>query len=197
MTEKQKRDQIASMLLAMGEIYGKEVSAIRIKFYLDILIPYPLEKIEAAARHILQTRKYTNFPMPADFLDYLNPPVETEIKANRAWQLVLETIDRYGYTTTVRFTDPAITHTIRAMGSGWSDFCNRTRCNDEDFRWLQKEFERRYAGYAKLPKLRNEILIGWCDAQNEERNPKPVLIGQSTEKQLLTASKRGNGKNGV
>jgi len=180
-----KEEKILQILIVFSDFTGKRLSPLAQNMFIEILEPYPIEKIEAAATHLLKTRKWNTIPPPADFLEYLDPPEQAQIKANEAWRTVIYAIETHGYVQTVKFTDAAITQTILAMASSWPEFCNRTRCDDNEFKWLQKEFEQRYAAYAKMGTLRNQFLIGWIDAENDEANPEPVLIGEP-ELQLIT-----------
>jgi len=182
--QEEKENKILEILTVFSELTGKPLSALAQSLFVEILSPYPIEKIDQAAKHLLKTRKWTTIPMPADFVEYLDPPEQAQIKATEAWQTVLDTIGIHGYVTTVQFADAAITQTILGMASSWAEFCNRTRCSDEEFKWLQKEFEQRYTQYAKMPALRNQMLIGWCDTENGVKNPVPVLIGQPKRKQI-------------
>lgn len=191
MNGKSKDEKILEIITVFSDITGKRLSAVGIRLYTEILSEYPIGKVEAAAKHLLKTRKWNTIPLPADFIEYLDPPEQAQIKANEAWRTVLYAIETHGYVTTVKFTDAVITQTILAMASSWPEFCNRTRCDDNEFKWLQKEFEQRYAGYAKMGTLRNQTLIGWIDAENGEANPQPVMIGEPERK--LIAETQGDG----
>lgn len=186
-----KEEKIIQILTVFSDFTGKKLSPLAQAMFIEILEPYPIEKIEAAANHLLKTRKWNTIPLPADFIEYLDPPEQAQIKSNEAWRVVLDAIEMHGYVQTVKFTDAAITQTVLAIASSWPEFCNRTRCDDKEFKWLQKEFEQRYAAYAKMPALRNEVLIGWIDAENGEANPVPALIGEPERK--LIAEAQGNG----
>lgn len=182
-----KEEKILQILTVFSDFTSKKLSPLAQNMFIEILEPYPIEKIEAAATHLLKTRKWNTIPLPADFLEYLDPPEQAQIKSNEAWRTVLDAIEMYGYVQTVKFTDAAITQTILAMSSSWPEFCNRTRCDDKEFKWLQKDFEQRYMGYAKMGTLRNQTLIGWIDAENGEANPEPVMIGEPERKLIAEA----------
>jgi hypothetical protein len=159
-------------------MYDKPMSETLMEFYLRALLPYGAERVTAGIDLLIRQRKYTKFPTIAEIIETIEPGDVVEIRANDAWKTVEWAVTRYGCYRTVRFADPAITRTILAMASSWPDFCNRTACDDREYRWLQREFERRYMTYTKLPPghLRNETLVGLHDAQNGEPDPKPVLI---------------------
>lgn len=182
-----KEEKIVQVLTVFSDFTGKKLSLLAQTMFIEIMEPYPIEKIEAAATHLLKTRKWNNIPLPADFLEYLDPPEQAQIKSNEAWRTLLYAFRRYGYYTTVQFADAAITQTVIAMG-GWLELYNRYFDGKDGEMWTQKEFEQRYTGYSKLPRLRNEILIGWCDAENDEENPVPVLIGEP-ERKLIEEAK--------
>ena len=178
MRSREESRRIAEMLLAMAELFDRELSKSAINLYITALEPYPLEKIMAAGVNIIKTKTFNKFPLPAEFIEHIDPPEQSQIKSNEAWRTVLYAIETHGYVATIQFTDAAITQTILAMASTWPEFCNRTRGDDNEFKWLQKEFEQRYGGYAKMVKLQNQVLIGWIDAENGEENPQPIMIGE-------------------
>ena len=146
----------------------------------------------AAATNIIKTKTFNKFPLPAEFIEHIDPPEQSQITANEAWRTVLLAVRMHGYYTTVKFADAAITQTVLAMSSSWPEFSNRICCDDPEFKWLQKEFEQRYTAYAKMGILRNQVLIGWCDNENGEENPEVKLIGEPERK--LIAEARGGGK---
>lgn len=182
-----KEKKILQILTVFSDFTGKKVSPLSQAMFIEIMEPYPIEKIEVAAKHLFRIRKWTTIPMPADFIEYIDPPEQAQIKSNEAWRTVLDAIQMYGYVQTVKFTDAAITQTVLAMASTWTEFCNRTRCDDNEFKWLQKEFEQRYAAYAKMGALRNQVLIGWIDAENDEENPEVAMIGKPERKLIKEA----------
>ncbi len=186
----EKRRKIIEIVTLFSEMFDKKISDPYMEMYIRTLQDYPIEKIEQAANHIIKTKTFNKFPLPAEFIEQIDPPEQAQIKANNAWRTVLDAVRMHGYYTTVKFTDPAITQTVLAMVSSWPEFCNRTRCDDNEFKWLQKEFEQRYGTYAKMGVLRNQVLIGWIDADNGEENPKVNLIGEP-ERKLITEAQGG------
>lgn len=182
-----KSQKIIEILTVFADLTGKELSSVTQTMFIKLLSPYETGRIEAAAQHLLRTRKWNTIPLPADFIEFLDPPDQVQVLATTAWRTVLDTIDIHGYVATVQFEDAAITQTILAMASSWSAFCNRTGCSDDEFKWLQKEFEQRYVSFRKMPQnvIDNPVLIGWIDAQNGTEHPEPVLIAS-----LLSHAKR-------
>lgn len=178
----EKRRKIIEIVTLFSEMFDKKISDSYMEMYIRTLQKYPIEKIEQAANYIIKTKTFNKFPLPAEFIEQIDPPEQAQVKSNKAWRTVLDAIEIHGYVATVKFVDSAITQTILAMASTWPEFCNRTRCDDTEFKWLQKEFEQRYAAYAKMGTLRNEVLIGWVDAENGEQNPAPILIGEPERK---------------
>ena len=188
----EKRRKIIEIVTLFSEMFDKKISDPYMEMYVRTLQEYPIEKIERAANHIIKTKTFNKFPLPAEFIEQIDPPEQAQVKSNDAWRTVLDAIEMYGYVATVKFTDAAITQTVLAMASTWPEFCNRTRCDNNEFKWLQKEFEQRYEGYAKIGTLRNQVLIGWIDAENGEESPEPKLIGEPERKLIVEAQ----GENG-
>lgn len=172
-----KDAQIMEILLAMAEMYERELSRSTLALYIEAISDLPIDSIREAALHIVNTRKFTKFPMPAEFRDFVNPPALIEIEANKAWRTVEFAMMAHGYYKSVGFKDPAITQTILAMG-GWMELCNRTRCDDSEYRWLQREFEKRYAAYRQSGVTDNQLLLGCVDSDNMKngyyREPKEI-----------------------
>ena len=187
MNGESRDEKILEIITVFSDITGKKLSTVGIRLYTEILSEYPIEKVEAAAKYLLKTRKWNNIPLPADFIEYLDPPEQSQIKSNEAWRTLLYAFRLHGYYQTVQFADAAITQTVIAMG-GWIELYNRYYDGKDGEMWTQKEFEQRYMGYTKLPSLRNEVLIGWIDAENGEENPEIIMIGES-ERPLIEEAK--------
>lgn len=164
---------IAMMLTGLSEVYGGGLSEAALEIYIDLLEPYGVERVRQAVNSIVRTRKYSTFPTPAEFIEHIDPPEQQSVTANRAYRRVEHAFEIAGYYQSVEFDDPCITQAILAMG-GWMDFYNR--CFGQDWHFVQKEFERRYSEYRKMPHVHNEILIGYVDKTNQEPNPKPTRI---------------------
>ncbi|MBW1728794.1 MAG: hypothetical protein JRJ62_14755 [Deltaproteobacteria bacterium] len=173
--------QFSEMLLAMAEIYNKELSGPTIKLYWQILKPYPIEKITIAAQNILTRRKYSTFPLPADFIEYINPQASLEERASVAVELVLDKMEFKGSWYSVSFEDKLIHATIERLG-GWIKLCAEVRqMQSKELPFWKRDFIRLYSALAKMPNLESpgSRLIGRCEADNIARgylNPETMIL---------------------
>lgn len=161
-------NEFSQMLLAMAEIYNKELSSPTIKLYWQILKPYPIEKINQAAQNILTGRKYSTFPLPADFIEYVDPRASLEERAMVAVESVLDKMEFKGSWYSVKFDDPIIHATIERLG-GWIRLCEEvSKLNSHELPFWKRDFCKMYSALAKLPQLRDVPvrLIGRCEADN-------------------------------
>lgn len=160
--------QFLEMITAMAEIYGKKLSPPAIKLYWQILKPYPIEKINQAAANILTGRKYSTFPLPADFMEYVNPQASLEEKSALAVEAVLDKMEYKGAFYSVIFDDPIIHAAIERLG-GWIRLCAEIgKMQPRELPFWKKEFCRIYSALAKIPNLRDipSRLIGRCESEN-------------------------------
>jgi hypothetical protein len=112
----------------------------------ESLKKYPLLDIQRALGAHLRESQFP--PKPADIISRLEGSVEEQ--ATLAWQFVLRCAAKYGYTTSLRFPDPAIVYAIERMG-GWQEVCSITT---DVLPFREQDFARHFA-VAK----RNDV--GW------------------------------------
>ncbi len=165
-------------MIALGEIFDKEITSSILSIYWRILLPHPDEACKQAFESVISEARF--FPRPADLLERLNG--HREHRATLAWLQALETIKRVGNYASVQFADPVIHSVIQAMG-GWPRFCDGEA---KDEKWKQKEFERLYTVIAERPGKHPEYLHGDHELQNaalgHEQKPEIIRIGFEQEK---------------
>lgn len=167
--ENSDRTEIVQLLTAIAELYGKDLSKAALRLYLEILKPYPIEKIKQAAQNILSTKTFNKFPLPAEFIEYISPKKDLELLAHEAAEKVLDMNEFQGGLNSVAFDDPVIHATINRLG-GWpkvaDEINNAVRTNRIGF-W-RNDFKKMYQATAKTPNLGRvpERLIGKIEADN-------------------------------
>lgn len=172
MTVDEKRKKIAEMLVLFSEIFDKEISEAFSRMYISCLENYPWDKIHAAATQIIRTKTFNKFPLPAEFIQQIDPPEEMDVRIHRALEKVFDMIERYGAYSTVEFDDPVIHRTLIDLHGSWVEACfSRRSCRtDKDNRFWRKDFETTYARIVKSgSSAEPPRLIGIHDRQNSEK----------------------------
>ena len=189
------KKEFLALLALISEITGKHLSKAAHGLYWEILKEHPLEKVKAAVQYILKTRKFASFPQPADFIEFIHPPEELDLKAVKA---VKELYDRAcnPYPSVV-FDDPILDLIVEHIG-GWQRVIDQVYAHqsEEEEKWWRKEIERLYKMFAKRPPpTKRKRWIGTNEITNTERgyltdeegNPIPG----KTERFLIRNSEEG------
>jgi len=161
--------QFTAFLIGMAEYYRFDLSEAAIGFYWIALKQFSFEEIKKAAEHIVMTRKYTTFPMAADFVEFIHPAEDLALQAAKATkELLYRMEDRY---ISFRFDDPYIAEVVDLKG-GWQRVCESFPEDVDDQRFWLKDFEKLYASVVKsmgsaMPEARR--IIGLLEAQNAEK----------------------------
>lgn len=182
--EPNDRPAFAKAMLAVGEIYGKKISAAQGELYWQTLKSYPIADVEAGIhRHIADPDVGQFMPKPADVIRQIDGGRDTQ--AMLAWTKVEKATRIVGSYCTVVFDDWRIHAVVRDMG-GWIGMCEIT---SDDLPFKAREFEKRYRGYraesAYPPKL-----IGRSEAHNQAEGftkfiEQPKLIGDQRRAMLV------------
>ena len=177
-----KKEKFSELLMVLGEIFDKSLSAGLIMIYFDALKIYTDEQIERAIKTASLTCKF--FPKPAELLEFINGN-QTD-RSVQAWEKFYRAIGRIGTYQSVEFDDAAIHTTIELMG-GWIAAGQWT---NEEMKWKQKEFEKIYGVVSKRGN-HSEYLPGLGEMENTKKglrefNPEPIFYG---EKKVLPKPK--------
>lgn len=164
--EKEKR--IAEILGFFSEMHNKALSETTVGVYIGILEKYDLVKIERAFQSLIRQHALNRFPLPADFIQYLEPPAELDDRTTQAWLMATRKMELEGRWNTVKFPDPYIHHTIARFG-GWIEWGDRlANASPNDLVWIQKDFERVYKNCLAFIEQSEPIpqLTGICEKEN-------------------------------
>ena len=166
------------LMTNISEYYGKEISAASIKVLMLGLQKFAVLDIQRACSVHLQNPDRGQFmPKVADIVRIIDG--DTQSQAGGAWVKADRALRIHGPYADVCFDDPIIHAVIADMG-GWIHFC--TRSDEHEYPFQQKEFERRYQGYAGkplqfYPKLLRGIASHSNTVENQHRIEPPKLIG--------------------
>jgi hypothetical protein len=181
------REQFASLMAGLGELYGKPLSPQLIAIYWDGLREYEFDEVKVAINlHVRNPDTGQFMPKIADVVKFLEGNTLTQ--AMRAWQKVNEAMRKVGTYATVVFDDPIIHAVIQDMG-GWQPL---GLVSDDEWPFKAREFEKRYQGYkVKPPQSYPRKLIGIFERENNTKgfpSPDPVLIGNQDQALLVYQS---------
>lgn len=152
------RSAFAKIMMTLAEVYDKKLTDQFIKLYMAALVQYSIDEIESAAAQIIRTKTFHKFPLPAEFIEILEPPEKIETTAILSLDTVFEAMERYGAYQSIAFDDPIIHAVITYLG-GWEKVClSRRQCTTETTdRFWRKEFCELYRAF------RNSDLSGVPD----------------------------------
>lgn len=184
-------ETFAKMMLAVGELYGKDVSPMVISLYFKALADFNVGDVGKAFNlHVRNPDNGQFFPKPADLIRMLNG--NTEAQGMKAWSAVRDAISRVGAWRSVCFDDPVIHLVIEDMG-GWTKLCEMKE-SEEPF--VAKDFEKRFRAYAQqgAPKQFPSRLLGIADRNNAGKYPmEPVaFIGDGNKARNVLALGQGD-----
>ncbi len=157
------------LLTAISDLVHQPLSQSAQGLYWAILKEFSLQDIQRATEHILKTRKYSNFPQPAEFVEFICPPEELDFKAAKGARSIYDHACN-PYPSFV-FDDPVCARVALHLG-GWQRVHEQLYAHksEDDLRWWIKDLERLYRMFAKhpLPK-ENPRMIGRNEASNIEK----------------------------
>lgn len=163
---KNDRMAFAEILTGLGEIYDKKISKIIIEIYWDALKEYPLDDVKRATNNIVRTHKYATLPKPAEFIEFINPVLDIEIKAEFAMDEFWEHFNDSGHDS-FEWRDPILAMTVKHYG-GWGMVLAMVPCSDlkEQTFWI-KDFKKTYCMFVRFPRERVQLkYIGLFESDN-------------------------------
>ena len=191
----QDYDQFCQAMTATMELYNKpSLSEFSLSLWWGALNCYTLpEVLGGLSRHVQNPDSGQFAPKPADVVRAIGGT--THDNSAMAWAKVDRAVRSIGGYEDVVFDDAYIHAAIEDMG-GWVRVC--TGHTDEDWPFVQREFENRYRGYATRRSLHDypRLLVGIANAANNRNglNPKhikpPRLVGD--EKKAMAVYRGGS-----
>lgn len=161
-----EKTQFAEIMAGLGEIFDKTFSKVAIEMYWNALSPYSLNDIKRATNNIVCTHKYATFPKPAEFIEYIDPPQDAEIKAELMTKEFYERFANSGYES-FEWQDPILAMAVDHYG-GWHKVLELYPRHDatEAMFWL-KDFKKMYIAFLKHPIKSVRIrVVGKFEADN-------------------------------
>lgn len=167
--------------MVLAEVYGKSVSEAMGAVYFEALREYALvDVIRGLRQHVKHPEQGRFFPKPADVIALLDG--DTNSQALEAYQALDDALLRYGVYRSVRFADPALAATVKALG-GWVEMEARWKDRAQE-PYLRADFCKLYRVYtarALDPSSVPDHFPGLHELANSTKYPDhvptPVLVG--------------------
>ena len=161
------RGRFASLLLALGETFNREVSDRLAKIYFISLAEFSIDQVELAVSDAIKTQRF--FPTPADLRFVLVAPAEDE--AAFQWAQVWMKLTGEPDTMNDRAED-----TIDLMG-GWErkiDWLSMKDTPEYEVRAARKEFMQLYQSEERSDKRRHAFPPGSFLKMLQAASEKPL-----------------------
>ena len=168
------KNQFKTLMVGLGEIYGKEITKPVLQFYFNAFKSYSIEQVSYAAnQHAVDPKHGTFFPKPADIVRHLSEcEHSSEDKALLAWSAIEGAIRKSGAYGSLEIEDKQALAAVKAIG-GWRDLCHT---NIDQMQWKRKEFMSVYQTYDKTPvELLPQSLPGIEDIKAQKKKDNAVL----------------------
>lgn len=161
-----EKPELFKILAGLSEIYDKVLSEPALALYWDALKDYPLDDIKRATSNIVRTHKYATFPKPAEFIEYIDPPVEAEMKAELMTEEFYAQFTGSGYES-FEWQDPVLAMTVSHYGGWHNVLVLYPRDDKKDEMFWMKDFKKTYMAFLKHPrKTTNLRVVGSFEADN-------------------------------
>jgi len=182
--ETRDRENFGKLLMAIGELYNKQVSASLVKIYWRVLETFVWEDVvNAFQAHVQDPDSGQFLPKPADIIRVIKG--NSHSQGLQAWTKVDQAIRCVGPYQSVVFDDAIIHAVLQEMG-GWIRICS---VGEDELPFVAKEFQTRFNAYRyKAPQGYPRYLVGINEHQNRlnggEVQP-PRLLGDQTKAQAI------------
>ncbi len=151
--QEQDKSAFRDMMMAAGEVYGREITKPLLQMYFAALAPASIEQVQAAMMaHMQNPDSGQFFPKPADLIKQMTGTTKQqeaaiEDRASLAWACIERDIRRIGSYGTLKLEDKQAMAAVKAMG-GWQSICQTEISKME---WKRKEFIRMYETFERTP----------------------------------------------
>lgn len=151
--------------LALCEMTDKTPSKPYTKFYYEAVKHLDVKEWEKSIAHVIQTRKYTNMPMPAEILEHAQGnPEDTALIAIQRLETAMREVGAYD---SVQFDDPVLTELVGGYDGGWPGLCQITY---DDWKFEKPRLMKLYKALSSRGVPNNTLrLTGISEIQNGGR----------------------------
>lgn len=164
-----EKTEVLKLLAGLSEVYDKPLSEMALDIYWNALKEYSLDEVKRAVNNIVQTHKYATFPKPAEFIEFICPPEDAEMRAELAMGEFWERFEDGGYHN-FEWKDPVLAMTVEQYG-GWRMILDTIPRDDQkDLGFWLKDFKKVYQIFLKHPmRTVNTKYVGSFEADNRAK----------------------------
>lgn len=151
--QEQDKPAFRDMMMAAGEVYGREVTQPMAAIYFSALANASIDQVQSAMMaHMQNPDSGQFFPKPADIIKQMTGTTKQqeaviEDRAAIAWACIERDIRRIGSYGALKLDDKQAMAAVKAMG-GWMSICQTETSKME---WKRKEFIRMYETFERTP----------------------------------------------
>jgi len=139
----QDEPKFAQIMLGMADNFRDTITKEGMSMRFDILNEFSIDQVEAAARKIMATRKYTKMPPVAEFIEAINGNQANQVE-DRAEIQATYVISCIGQKHPV-FNDPVTAHLMLKRWN-WSTWAPAVL--ESELKWWAKEFKEAYRAFS-------------------------------------------------
>jgi hypothetical protein len=189
--QEQDKSAFRDMMMAAGEVYGREITKPLLQMHFATLAHASIEQVQSAMMaHMQNPDSGQFFPKPADLIKQMTGTTKQqeaviEDWAAIAWACIEQDIRRIGSYGTLKLDDKQAMAAVKAMG-GWMSICQTETSKME---WKRKEFIRMYETFERTPLEALPSSLPGRIEMSEVRKSGPVALNNLA----LGVAKRRNG----
>lgn len=160
------RNEFLKKLYIIANVCEHELKKDVAEVYAELLEPFGWHRIEPIMNKFLLEAKINKFPVPADFMEILNPPLQDSDEGIEVANRIISAIGKYGYTNPEQakeFMGDIAWAVVESWG-GWQHICENFRCDDEGINRAQLRetaktmIRRERQGRRQLPPMFAEVV---------------------------------------
>jgi hypothetical protein len=175
---------VRKWLVAMGSLYGREITPLSIATWCEMLSPLTPEQAEQGFRELVKSWTFAHFPSPGAILSQFKNAEEKgfALEAEGAWGKLLDWVEQNYYPDKgVRSRAPRLPSAIEHAAHAAGGYSHIERCSREQLVWVRKTFLDAYKNVHETGQV--EHLISNAEA-------KRILAGFVEVRALPTPSLR-------
>lgn len=152
----------AEGMAMLCEIYQRQATDILLRAYYEALRNLSGEQFESACMHVLKTKTFFRFPLPAELIECVAGNADD--RARVALVKVEGAMAQVGRYRSVVFDDPGIHRAVNAMG-GWCKLCDMP---EDEWKFARQDFMKTFKAVCARDDMPTPAaLAGFCEIQND------------------------------
>jgi hypothetical protein len=174
MTE-QDRKAFDAALMGLAVIFDKTLSDQILDAYFSALARFDWERVNRGLNAALTACKF--FPKPVELIELIEGSQDDH--SAKAWQLLMEALEKGGYYNSLFVEDQALAAAIRKTFTGWMDLANEIPSpSDSMYASLFNRFRANYGMAKRSNEQVDRYFVGYHEGQNRQNVSQWEQIGE-------------------